>query len=215
MLIATKSFTRRQLSQSCAVALTALALPSLAQRIADSPKTAVDRVRVLLQTPENRIDFATAKLELDSIIDRNTDTAAIQQKLNEMAAEVTAMMSFARRINSVDKVEALVAYLHQPGPWNKQQVFKYDLIGDPTGTAVFANKLLSTYLRTRLGNCVSMPILFVILAQKIGLHAVLSTAPNHVFVKFRDEMGVYQNVEATAGGAKKNSSYQRDFAIAQ
>ncbi len=34
-----------------------------------------------------------------------------------------------------------------------------------------------------------MPFLFIILGQKLGLDVTASTAPEHVFVKYRDDMG--------------------------
>ena len=52
---------------------------------------------------------------------------------------------------------------------------------------------MSNYLATKLGNCVSMPALFVIIGRKIGIDVTLSLAPEHMFVKFRDESGVYIN----------------------
>ena len=64
----------------------------------------------------------------------------------------------------------------------------------------FAKKLLPTYLATRRGNCVSMPILFVILGQRIELDVTLAKAPSHIFVKYRDEAGRAYNIEATSGG---------------
>jgi regulator of sirC expression with transglutaminase-like and TPR domain len=60
--------------------------------------------------------------------------------------------------------------------------------------------LLSTYFRTRLGNCVSMPILFLILAERVSLNVGLSTAPLHVFVRYIDPAGQALNIEATSGG---------------
>jgi regulator of sirC expression with transglutaminase-like and TPR domain len=205
---------RKQLLQSLGLTLSFVVMPSFAQRIASSP-VAVDRIKALLQTPENQIDFAKAKLTIDQIIDPKTDIPGVMQKLDTMATQVKAMLATTGQASSVDKVEALVAYLYKPSGWNNQQIFKYDLENDPTGTQIFGNKLLANYLQSRRGNCISMPILFAILGQKIGLDVTLSAAPSHVFVKFRDELGGFQNVEATTGGPKKNASYQRDFSITQ
>jgi regulator of sirC expression with transglutaminase-like and TPR domain len=78
------------------------------------------------------------------------------------------------------------------------------------GTKV-TNKLLTTYLKTKKGNCVSMPILFVILGQRLGIDVTLALAPEHVFVKYRDDHGRLFNLETTSGGfPRMDSSYQRD-----
>lgn len=101
-----------------------------------------------------------------------------------------------------------------PGEWNQGKPFTYDL-SDPLGKNP-KNKQLATYLATRKGNCVSMPILFVILGQRLGLTVALATAPNHLLVKFADdEQQMWLNVEATAGGFKYDSSYQRETGITE
>ena len=89
-----------------------------------------------------------------------------------LALLLTPGLSFAQRIhaapvvqaaealmpvnaNAQARMEALRLYLYEPGPWNDQRPYQYDF-ADPTGTKV-ENKLLANYLRTRKGNCVSMP----------------------------------------------------------
>jgi regulator of sirC expression with transglutaminase-like and TPR domain len=83
------------------------------------------------------------------------------------------------------------------GPWNDNRPFTYDH-DDPLGLNV-QNKLLSTYLRTRRGNCVSMPTLFLILADRLGLNVSFGTAPLHVFIRYTDPQGRTFNIETTSG----------------
>ncbi len=168
-------------------------------------------LRVLLKTPDAQLDFAKAKLTIDRMIDPRTDVPGKLEQLDAMAAQVAAMNPIGASPRA--KLVALMAYLYQPGPWNGHRVFSYDF-DDPFGRNI-RNKLLSTYLATRKGNCVSMPILFVILAQKIGLEATLSTAPTHVFAKIRDDDGRMFNVENTSGGTKSDEGYQREYAITE
>lgn len=59
-----------------------------------------------------------------------------------------------------------------------------------------------------------MPILVVILGQRLGLPLTLATAPSHVLVKFADDtQQAWVNLEATAGGFKYDSSYERETGI--
>jgi len=74
-------------------------------------------------------------------------------------------------------------------------------------------KLLSHYLVARKGNCVSMPILVVILGQRLGLPVTLATAPEQLLVKYLDADGQWLNIEATAGGFKYDSSYAHELDI--
>jgi hypothetical protein len=60
-----------------------------------------------------------------------------------------------------------------------------------------------------------MPILVAIIAQKLGIQATLSTAPMHMLMKFRDDRGVWMDVEATSGYVVNDSFYPRKEHISQ
>jgi tetratricopeptide (TPR) repeat protein len=125
-----------------------------------------------------------------------------------MAATVKALAG--PRAKSAEIAQVLRSYLYDEGPWNNRRPFRFDLEGDPLGHKV-SGKLLTHYLATRKGNCVSMPTLFVLLAQKLGLEATFAASPAHYFVKYRDEIGRWYNLETTSGGyPRRDESYQRD-----
>lgn len=149
----------------------------------------------MLQLPESEIDLATAKLTIDQLIDTAIDIASAGAQLDAIAQQVRSRLP--ANATSREKVEALRAQLYDAGPWNGNQPFRYDL-DDPSGHTI-RNKLLPTYLSTRKGNCVSMPLLFIVLGQKLGIDLTASTAPDHVFVKYRNESGALFNLEATSG----------------
>nr|WP_244292546.1 transglutaminase family protein [Xanthomonas hyacinthi] len=117
----------------------------------------------------------------------------------------------AQGANRRSQLDALLVTLYQSGPWNDNRPFRYDL-DDPLGKNR-TNKLLATYLATRKGNCVSMPILLTILGQRLRLFMTLATAPEHVLVEFVDDESRWLNIEATAGGFKFDSSYERETGI--
>jgi hypothetical protein len=103
--------------------------------------------------------------------------------------------------------------LYNAGPWNGNRPYRYDL-DDPSGLIV-SNKLLPAYLANRKGNCVSMPMLFVILGKKLGLDVAISTAPKHFFVKYRGDDGHYYNFEATSNGPILDASIRREFPMTE
>ena len=70
-------------------------------------------------------------------------------------------------------------------------------------------KLISHYLDTRLGDCVSMPLLFLILADRMGLNVALSTVPLHVFVRHIDTAGRVTNLETTSGANPARDEWVR------
>jgi len=68
-----------------------------------------------------------------------------------------------------------------------------DYMGKNEWSKMFVNKLL--YANT--GQCNSMPRLYIILADEIGAEAYLNLAPNHTYIKFKDETNYWYNVELT------------------
>lgn len=167
-------------------------------------------LQALLRTPEAQLDLAKAKLTIDRMIDPTIDVPSTLKQLDALAARIKAR--FPVNASNRIKLDMLLSSLYEPGPWNDHRPFSYDL-DDPLGKNI-RNKLIPTYLARRKGQCVSMPILFVILGQKLGLPVTLATAPNHLLVKYGDEdSGQWLNVEATAGGFKHDSSYERELHI--
>lgn len=154
-----------------------------------------ETIRQLLAVPEENIDFAVAKVTIDKMIDSSIDVAAVSQQIDQIAGDIRAHLP--PTASSQDRVNALRGYLYEPGLWNGNRPFHYDL-DDPLGRNI-RNKLLSTYLSTRKGNCISMPLLFIVLGQKLGIDVTAGTAPEHVFVKYRDESGTVVNLETTSG----------------
>ena len=70
-----------------------------------------------------------------------------------------------------------------------------DYSGDKNWSKMFVSKLL----KTNTGQCHSMPLLYLILAEQIGAVAYLSQSPNHSYIKFQDEKGKWYNLELTNG----------------
>ncbi|MEQ1537659.1 MAG: transglutaminase family protein [Sphingorhabdus sp.] len=156
------------------------------QTIAQSPVT---------QTISSQSDLTTTKLALDKLVNPSIDEPAVRRELNQLAAQARAIAG----ANATDeqKINAVRRVIYKAGPWNDNRPFTYDH-DDPLGLNV-QNKLLSTYLRTRRGNCVSMPTLFLILADRLGLNVSFGTAPLHVFIRYTDSQGRAFNIETTSG----------------
>ena len=153
------------------------------------------------------LDFLQIALHFDRMIDPSTDNASITAEIDEMVARIKAMA----RPNADDnrKFATLRHFVYEAGDWNNNRPFSYDL-DDPLGTKI-ENKLLSTYLQTRKGNCVSMPILILVLGERLGLEMTLSTAPTHVYVQYHDKArDRWVNLETTDGAHPARSEYLRE-----
>lgn len=81
---------------------------------------------------------------------------------------------------------------------NKHLPFKYDF-EDYMGVQDYSKMFVTKLLRTGSGQCHSMPLLYLILAEEVGAEAYLSLSPNHSYIRFPDDNGKWYNVELTNG----------------
>lgn len=174
-----------------------------AQRVQPAYESNYKAVRALLEQPESQMDLASIKLAIDQMIDPTTDKAAVLKQLDAITSEIRA--SFPLGASNLVKFKTLRDYLYQPPLLSGRRPFTYNLEDDLNPRA----KLLSVYLATRKGNCVSMPLLFVILGQKLGIPVAITTAPAHLYVKFRGDNGNWYGVETTNGGGWAEDDWQK------
>lgn len=176
------------------------------------PKKSLDlpsakQLRRLLSQPAEQIDLAIAKLTIDKEIDPTVNVHSGLQKIDEMVAKIRTMSGFGISKNA--NLDLLRRYIYEPGEWNDYRVFEYDL-EDPLGANIH-NKLLTTYIATKKGNCVTMPLLFVILGRRLGIDVTAAVAPMHVFVKAKDEYsGAWYNLETTSGAKPARDVWLRE-----
>jgi regulator of sirC expression with transglutaminase-like and TPR domain len=149
------------------------------------------------------MDLARIKLTVDQLLDPAIDKAAVLKQLDDMAIEVKR--SFPPGASSLIKFKALRDYLYHPAVLSGRRPFLYNFADDRNPRA----KLLSVYLATHRGNCVSMPLLFVILGQKLDIPVTLATAPAHLYVKFRGDNGRWYGVETTSGAGWAADDWQQ------
>jgi regulator of sirC expression with transglutaminase-like and TPR domain len=188
----------------CAIAAAA-APAAVPNRLASTHDGDLAIVRGILMQQESEIDLATAKLTIDRLMDPGIDVPSTLRQLDAMATSLKTAISAGA--SSGLKLEALRQHLYTSNAWNGHRPYHYDL-DDPLGRNL-RNKLLPVYLQTRAGNCISMPLLFVVLGQRLGIDLSLATSPNHVFVKYRDERGALFNLETTSGAGFTRDVWMR------
>lgn len=165
-----------------------------------------DFVRALVDAD---LTFTEAKLAVDGYVDPSIDPAGVRAAIARLshAAESMATAS-GGKASDMERLQAVRTVLHTAGAWNDGRPFAYDP-DDPYGQKPGAQSL-GRYLSTRTGNCVSMPVLFLAVGERLGLDLTLSTAPLHVLVRFTDRAdGRTFNVEATSGGGFARDAHYR------
>lgn len=80
----------------------------------------------------------------------------------------------------------------------KHLPFKYDF-EDYMGIKDYSKMFVSKLLSTGSGQCHSLPLLYLILAEEIGAEAYLSLSPNHSYIRFPDDREKWYNIELTNG----------------
>jgi regulator of sirC expression with transglutaminase-like and TPR domain len=154
-------------------------------------------IRNIMMLPDAQIDLGKTILTIDKMINPAIDINTALKKIDSIVSEIQMGLPFGS--SSDQRLRALRAYLYTPNRWNGNHPFEYDF-SDPFGHTL-SHKLIPHYLASKKGNCVSMPLLFSILGQRLGIDVTAATAPNHIFVKFHDEMGNVINLETTSGAS--------------
>ena len=159
---------------------------------------------------ENSYSFKKAVFSVENAyLDDKLDTVFINNRikfLSNLSKSITnsrKLEYFERDKQTVNKRASLFSILCDTIPINidskiyKYQPFGYDF-NDVFGHNTKDNLFVSKLLKTNKGNCHSLPYLYKILAEEIGIDANLSLAPNHVYIKHRSIKAGWYNTELTS-----------------
>jgi hypothetical protein len=90
-------------------------------------------------------------------------------------------------------------YLCKPVPENSNEPYIYDF-EDPYGDKNYSKTFVTKLLNTKKGTCHSLPLLYKILTDEYGGEVShLAVAPNHLYIKHKDEYNKWYNLELTNG----------------
>ena len=98
--------------------------------------------------------------------------------------------------------------VQEPGSEKKLTHYpmKYDF-NDYMGRQELSQTFVSKLLLTNTGQCHSLPLLFLILAEEMDTEAYLAFSPEHSFIKFKDKTGKWYNAELTRGALVSDDFY--------
>lgn len=91
-----------------------------------------------------------------------------------------------------------VKYKDKDGKIKIAQQLKYDF-EDFEGAEDFSKQFVTKLLINGSGQCHSLPLLYMILANEIGAKANLAYSPNHSYIAFPDNQNNWYNFECTSG----------------
>lgn len=172
----------------------------------------LNALRTILEKDEEQLDLAEVKFSIDKLIVSSIDVKSELTKIDKMVADIQSML--LPESSAMEKMLAVKKYIYTPGEWNNYKAYQYDF-DDPLGTKI-TNKLLSNYIKNKKGNCVTMPFLFIILGDRLGINVTASIAPLHVLVMFTDTDGKRYNLETTSGaGFTRDTWYRKQMPMTE
>ncbi|MGH2666306.1 transglutaminase family protein [Flavobacterium sp.] len=160
---------------------------------------------------ENNYSFKKAVFSAENAyLEDSLDTLSINKKikfLNNLSQSLIKERFLAyveRDKEKVNKWASVFEVMHDTIPVNiNDKIYKYEPFGydfnDTFGHNKRENLFVSKLLETRKGNCHSLPYLYKILAEELGVEANLALAPNHVYIKHRNIKNGWYNTELTSG----------------
>ncbi|WP_158620014.1 transglutaminase family protein [Corallococcus sicarius] len=147
--------------------------------------------RDLLALPEEKLNIGEAALKLGATVDGDTDLAEGLRIVDALATRVQVLVS--NRTDADYRIRATNQVLFRVAGYT------YDK-EDPLGARLDASSLWRL-LRTKKGNCVSLPILWYAVAERLGYPVKMVEAPQHFFLRY-ESGDDRSNIEATSNGAE-------------
>ncbi|MBU8896767.1 transglutaminase-like domain-containing protein [Corallococcus sp. M34] len=151
----------------------------------------VRAAKELLALPEERLSIGEASLRLGSFVDPDTNVSEGLRRINLLADQVRTLVG--GRTDPDYRIRAINQVIY------RENNYAYDK-ADPLGERVDASSLWRL-LESKKGNCVSLPVLWYAVAERLNYPVAMVEAPHHFFLRYSD--GKYRsNIEATSGGGE-------------
>ena len=164
------------------------------------------RLKYYQNLKESEIDISRISLELTQEFFPLLNIEGYLTKIDKMANEVRALVG--GKTDPDYRIRALNTYFYQ------KHNFRYDR-SDPFIEKA-ENRHIIGPIDKEIGNCSSLAVLYVAVAQKLGYPVYAVAAPMHFFVRYADPSLKKQNIEPTSRGRYlSDSSYARDFDISK
>jgi regulator of sirC expression with transglutaminase-like and TPR domain len=168
--------------------------------------TSAGDVNDLLMLPENKIDIGIAALTFAKEFYPALNIASYSVKIDSLVEKVRSKTRGSldpeyriRVLNTLLFLDEGFHYDHESSSKGRSEIF-------------FLNNLLDS----KEGNCFSMPVLYLAVAQRLGYPVYPVDVPDHLFLRYVDPGFKEQNIEVTSGGGYvPNAIYVKDFSIGE
>ena len=166
----------------------------------------LEEIENLHSLPEKNLDIATIALtlakEFNPSMNMKKHLKKIDEIVNTIKTEVKDSKQPQVRLNTINNI------------LYKKMGFSYDL-SDPK-VRKSKNRYLNGLLDSKKGSCITLPLLYLIVGQRLNYPIYPVIAPSHLFLRYINSSSNNINIEATSKGKTfTNSRYIRDFSISK
>lgn len=170
-------------------------------------------IQEILELPEEQINIGIATLVLAKEFYPDMDVNFFLYSFDYLADRFSNF--FGQYSDSESRIRALNTYLYQKGTWNDGITFGYD--DDDLQVTKRDNKFINGYIATKKGSCITMPMLYLILGERLNFPIYPVRSAKHFFVRYISKaptLNFEDNIEATNGGSYiSDEQYQQDVLI--
>jgi len=167
----------------------------------------------ILKLPEKDISISIVTLVLAKEFYPNMNVPFFLEAFDYLADRFNYY--FGKYTDPNDIIAALNTYLYKPGYWNDNITFCYD--DDDLQVTKLDNKFINGYISSKKGSCITMPMLYIILGEKLNIPLKPVRSAKHFFVRYEPEgikLNFQHNIEATNGGGFiSDDEYQESVLI--
>jgi tetratricopeptide (TPR) repeat protein len=158
----------------------------------------------VLRLPESQIDIGTATLLLSQYGGRDTDVRYYRQTLDKMAEAISAELEQKHIKPDFHAIPVVNKYLFEELGYKAVNSAE-----DP------CHLFLDEVIKGKAGYCLSLSILYLAMAERIGMPAYGVVVPGHFFVRYDDGVRRF-DIETTSGGKIPDDDYYiRTFNVPQ
>lgn len=157
-----------------------------------SKKTEDVSIFEYLEQPEEKWNIGIVALILSKEIYPDIEFSKYMKIIDSIASRV--QLHVKDRTDPVYRIAAINTVLF------REYGFSYDK-DDFLGRKPY-NHFISSVLDRKKGVCTSLPLLYMIVAEKLGYPIYAVEAPDHTFCRYVLNDGTYYNIEVTSGGGE-------------
>ena len=188
-------------------------IPTTTPEIDNNYNTSIDEMCAMLEGKEPLSFKRAVFLSENAFYNGKLDWKEFCNEIEQIKIKINKMI-VAKHLQQFKTAGnwAIFTYLCDSIPENIYQPYQYDF-ENFMGDKDYQSGMVSSLIKTKKGNCHSLPYLYKILADEINVEAFIATAPMHCYIKHKDEKDVWWNLELTTGTFSRTSFIMETFNV--